>query len=409
MVLDVKKEARKSAIKKGEKFKEEIKDYLDAKGSIPLGLNMKDEFAKNKQRILGLLGAKEKDWNSWQWQMKNMIKDVGLLREIIDIPAQQIAHIKRIEPLYRWSVSPYFASLMSRKNRECPVRIQSIPSIHEIMDNPNGHFPSRYYSPAPLISRIFPDRLIVNLTNRCATFCRHCLRREDIKDRDYVYPERDVELALDYIRKHEEIRDVLLTGGDPLTMSDHRLDWILTELDRIPHIEIKRLGTRIPVTLPQRITKELCFMLEKHEPLYINTQFNHPKEITEESKKACLMLSKSGIPLGNQAVLLKGINNHIHIIKKLLHELLKIKVRPYYLYHCKNVPGVGHFRTSVEDGIDIVRHLIGYTSGLAVPTFIVSAPDSLGKTPLCPQYLLAKDYEDGILIRAWNGEVTVYK
>ena len=408
MVLNVKRENRKDALKKGKELKSFIQDYLDVKESIPSGLECSDALLENKKKILHALGGTEADWNNWQWHTKNPINETSLLQKIMDVSDKDIEDVEKVEPVYRWSISPYYASLINAKNENCPAWAQSIPCLDELKPNPKGYAPliSKYRSPAPLISRIYPDRLIINLTNRCVLFCRHCLRREDIKNKDYIY-NKEIEAALDYVRRTKEIRDVLLTGGDPLTLPDNMLDWILSELDTISHVEIKRIGSRIPVTLPQRITENLCRILESHGPLYINTQFNHPIEITEASKKACTMLSKAGIPLGNQTVLLKGVNNNAHVMKKLVHELLRIKVKPYYIYHCKNVPGITHFRPPVEDGIEIIKKLRGYTSGMAVPTFIV--PSLHGKTPLYPESVIDKDHPGGVLIRAWNGEEVLYK
>jgi glutamate 2,3-aminomutase len=409
MVLNVKQENRKKAIEKGKELKNYIQEYLDVRESIPVGLKLNEELGRNKKRILDLLGGNEEDWKDWQWHMKNTITETSQLKELFGLSREEIEDIEKVEKIYRWAISPYYASLIDASDRNCPAWIQSIPSVNELEPNPEGYAPliSDYRSPAPLVSRIYPDRVIINLTNRCIVFCRHCMRREDIKDRDYIYQKELIQAALEYIKKTEEIRDVLLTGGDPLTLPDNMLDWVLSELDAIPHVEMKRIGTRIPVTLPQRITEELCKMLEKHDPLYINTQFNHPREISEDSKKACLMLAKAGIPLGNQTVLLKGINNDIHVMKKLVHELLKIKVKPYYIYHCKNVPGITHLRPPIEDGIEIIKNLRGFTTGLAVPTFVV--PSLRGKIPLNPESIIDMNHPDGILLRAWNGEEVLYK
>ncbi len=217
----------------------------------------------------------------------------------------------------------------------------------------------------------------------------------------------EIEAAIEYIRKSPEVRDVLITGGDPFTLADDRLDWILSELDKIEHVEIKRIGSRTPVTMPQRITPELCNMLEKHHPLYINTHFNHPKEVTGEALRATRLLAKAAIPLGNQAVLLKGINNDKHVMKKLNHELLKIHVRPYYIFHAKAVKGTSHFIPRVQEGLDIMEHLRGYTSGLAIPWYIINAPGGNGKTPLVPQYLLSVG-PDYVMFRTWEGKVFRY-
>jgi lysine 2,3-aminomutase len=240
-------------------------------------------------------------------------------------------------------------------------------------------------------------------------FCRHCLRRKDIGDKDLIYSRSMLREALDYIRQNEEIRDVLLTGGDALSLSDDQLNWILTELDKIPHVEIKRLGSRMPCVLPQRITPELCRMLETHDPVYLNTQYNHPKEITSDAKKAVVMLTKAGVVVRDKTVLLKGINNEPHVMKVLMHEMLRIKVAPYYIFNCKKVEGLRHFRTSIQEGLNIMEHLRGYTSGMAVPTYIITAPEGRGKTPIAPQYLLNPNFGGDVLIRTWSGHVLRYE
>jgi len=239
-------------------------------------------------------------------------------------------------------------------------------------------------------------------------FCRHCQRRRNIGNRDTNKTRKELEAALQYVKDNEEIRDVLVTGGDALLLSDNTLDWLLGELHKIPHVEIKRIGTRTPVTLPQRITPELCAILEKYPPLYINTQFNHPLEITPEAKEACDRLVKAGVVLGNQAVLLRGVNNDPHIMKKLNQELLKLRVRPYYIFHAKNVKGTSHFITSIDEGLEIMEHLRGYTSGLAVPTYIINAPYGNGKTPIAPNYMLGKRGNQ-ILLRTWENKIIPYE
>ncbi len=310
---------------------------------------------------------------------------------------------------YRWAISPYYASLMDEDNPRCPIRMQAVPSKYEI-DDPYGvadPMAEEYTSPAPRITRRYADRLIINVTNQCAMFCRHCQRRRNIGEVDLPAKKEEIQAAIDYIRENPEIRDVLITGGDPLTLSDETIDWILSELDAIEHVEIKRIGSRTPVTMPMRITQELCDMLEKHHPLYLNTHFNHPKEVTPAALEACRRLAKAGIALGNQAVLLKGINNDPHVMKKLNHELLKIHVRPYYIFHAKSVKGTSHFVTTVQDGMEIMEYLRGYTSGLAIPWYIINAPEGHGKTPIVPNYLVSmgKDY---VLIRNWEGKVFKY-
>ena len=297
-------------------------------------------------------------------------------------------------------------SLIDQDNRECPIRKQAIPSGKELVTAKGELDPMKeeLTNPAGSIVRRYPDRLIIKLTNVCAMFCRHCQRRREIGQADKHIDLDLIEESIEYVKKNKEIRDVLLTGGDPLTISDNKLEEILAKLKAIEHLEIIRIGTRLPITLPQRITDDLCNILEKFSPLYINLQVNHPKELTAEAFAAADKLTKAGIPLGNQAVLLKGINDTPHKMKALNHELLKAKIKPYYIFHAKNVMGTKHFQTSIDVGIEIIENLRGYTSGMAIPKFIVNAPGGLGKTPINPQYVLSRG-EGYILLRTWECKV----
>ncbi len=405
----VEEEKREIARWRAQKLKARIEDYLEARDKIPTGFTQAEKIAKRKKNILDLLGGTERDWEDWKWQIKNRIKDVSVLKKILQLTKQEISEIEKVGSQFRWAISPYYLSLIEPGNPKDPVRLQAVPMLKEIEDVTGAADPmaEEFTSPASCITRRYPDRLIINVTNKCAMYCRHCQRRRNIGEIDRSKSQKDLEEALNYIRKSPEIRDVLLTGGDALILEEDKLDWLLTELDNIPHVEIKRIGSRTPVTLPQRITEELCDMLSRHAPLYLNTQFNHPQEITPDAQKACERLSKAGIPLGNQAVLLKGINNDPHVMKKLNHELLKIRVRPYYIFHAKNVIGTSHFITKVEEGIEIMEKLRGYTSGLAIPTYIINAPQGYGKTPIFPDYLISSG-KDRIKIRTWEGRVIDY-
>ncbi|MGD9338318.1 MAG: KamA family radical SAM protein [Syntrophobacterales bacterium] len=402
---------RKVALARSEEVRALIAEFLKVKDKIPTGLKLEKEYTTAKKRILKVLGSTEKDWKNYKWHLKNRIEDVETLGKVIRLTQKEVREIRKTGEQYRWAISPYYASLIDPEDNGCPVRQQAVPSIKERLDTSEIKDPMiiKYNSPAPLISRLYPDRLIINVTNMCSMFCRHCLRRKDIGGKDLIYSRSQLREALDYIRENEEIRDVLLTGGDALALSDDQLDWILTELDKIPHVEIKRLGSRMPCVLPQRITSELCRMLEKHDPVYLNTQYNHPKEITTDAKKAVDMLTKAGVVVRDQTVLLKGINNDPHVMKVLMHEMLRIKVAPYYIFNCKKVEGIRHFRTSIQEGLNIMEHLRGYTSGMAVPTYIITAPEGRGKTPIAPQYLLNLNFNGDALIRTWGGHVLQYE
>ncbi|WP_277998917.1 glutamate 2,3-aminomutase [Moorella sulfitireducens (nom. illeg.)] len=399
---------REIALQRAAELKARIIDYLDARATIPSGFEAAAEIEANRRRIMAYFGATEDDWQDWRWQLQHRISSIKVLEELIPLTEAEKEAIGRVERVYRWAVSPYYLSLMG-KDAGCPIRRQALPSAAELKDNIGVLDPmdEELTSPAPAITRRYPDRLIINVTNQCAMYCRHCQRRRNIGEVDRSRSRRELEQALEYIRRNEEIRDVLITGGDALMLSDATIDWLLTELDNIPHVEIKRLGTRVPVTLPQRITPGLCRILAKHPPLYINTQFNHPREVTPAAKEACDRLVQAGVVLGNQAVLLKGINNHPFIMRKLNQELLKIRVRPYYIFHAKPVKGTTHFITSIEEGVEIMEQLRGYTSGLAVPTYIINAPHGLGKTPVLPQYVLACN-EEQVILRTWERRTLFY-
>ena len=388
-----------------------IADYLEVRDKIPTGFNRKDRIQDQKKNILKILGGTDSDWNNHKWHLKNAIKDTQILSRIISLSDQEIRDIDKTATQYRWQVSPHYASLMDPEDRSCPIFMQSVPVIAEYLDKEEMKDPYAvvFNSPAPLITRLYPDRLIINVTNICAMFCRHCLRKKDISLKDMIYPREDIQSALDYIAASPEIRDVLITGGDALVLADEILDWILTELDKIPSVEIKRLGSRMLATLPQRITPELCTILKKHKPVYLNTQFNHPLEINPESEKAVDRLIEAGVLVGNQSVLLRGINNDKNVMKKLVHELLKIRVRPYYIFNCKKLQGIQHFRASVGEGLNIMENLRGYSSGLGVPTYIITAPEGKGKTPMAPTYLLNHNRNGKLIFRTWAGQVCEYE
>lgn len=411
-VIDYRKfsgqDKRAVASRRAAELKKQINDYLEKKDTIKTGFDLRETLSLNKKKLLIYFNASGEDWQDWRWQMSHRIDDATPLGRLLCLTAEQCARIRKVGMRYRWSISPYYASLINQNEPGDPVMLQSVPSIAEMddagYDDPMGE---EFTSPAPCVTRRYPDRLIINVTNQCAMYCRHCQRRRNIGEVDRHKPHQDLVAALDYIRKNREIRDVLITGGDALLLSDRKIGWLLGELDRIKHVEIKRLGTRAIVTLPQRITPELCVVLKKHPPIYINTQFNHPQEITPESKLACDMLAESGVALGNQAVLLKGVNNDPHVMKKLNQELLKIRVRPYYIFHAKAVKGTRHFITTVDEGLEIMKNLRGYTSGLAIPTYIINAPKGLGKIPVLPKYVLRLD-SNSVRLRSWENRELDY-
>lgn len=401
---------REIALRRAEELKDAIKDYLEAKDSIPRGMApaQQEQYERQKAKILAHLGGTEEDWNSYKWQLKNRISDLETLRQIIHLEDDEIQAIAEVEKEFRWGISPYYLALIDETQRYDPIKLQAIPTKAELFTggqpDPMGE---EFTNPAGSITRRYPDRVIINVTNQCAMYCRHCQRRRNIGEKDLATPRRDLMAALDYVSSNKEIRDVLLTGGDAFMLDNSSIAWLLEQLDQIPHVEIKRFGTRTPVTLPFRIDDELCEILSRHLPLYVNTQFNHPLEVTPAAQEACFKLARAGVSLGNQAVLLKGVNNDPFVMRKLNQELLKIMVRPYYIFHPKRVKGTAHFWVKIEEGLKVMEHLRGYTTGMAIPTYILNAPKGYGKVPLLPQYLLWIG-DDTAVIRTWENRIIKY-
>lgn len=354
--------------------------------------------------------VEDEKWNDWKWQLANRITTSSQLKDIFGIGSDEQKQIDMCLERFRMSITPYYASLMDVNDKNCPVRQQCIPTEKELHKNPgelNDPLAEVEQSPVSNIIHRYPDRVLFLLTDKCAMYCRHCTRRRLVGKTDCSVSEEAVVNALEYIRKNTAIRDVLLSGGDPLMLPEGKLENIISRLREIPHVEIIRIGTRVPVVLPMKITDELLQMLRKYHPIWINTHFNHPKEITAASTRACEMIADAGIPLGNQSVLLKGINDDASVLRELYTKLVKIRVRPYYLYQCDVAEGIGHFRTPVEQGIEIMRSLRGYISGYAVPTFVIDAPMGGGKIPINPEYLVSIN-SDQVVMRNYKGEFYTY-
>ncbi|MFA6809417.1 MAG: lysine 2,3-aminomutase [Eubacteriales bacterium] len=352
-----------------------------------------------------------KEWNDWQWQLSNRISSLEELEKHMYLSEKEKKGIELCLHKFRMAITPYYFSLINQNSLSCPIRMQAIPNILELKSS-SSDFEDPLHedkdSPAPGITHRYPDRVLFLVTDQCGMYCRHCTRRRFAGTNDCHLSNINIQKALTYIKSHHEIRDVLISGGDPLTLSDDKLEYLLSSLRKISHVEIIRLGTRIPVVMPQRITPKLVNMIKKYHPVWLNTHFNHPLEITPESEKAISILADAGIPLGNQSVLLKGINDSPDIIKELVQKLLKIRVRPYYLYQCDLSRGIEHFRTPISTGIHIIEMLRGHTSGLAVPTFVVDAPGGGGKIPLQPNYLLSQS-KDQVILRNYEGVICTYK
>ena len=368
----------------------------------------KEFLEKNKyfesKKIRDFFNVSDSDWNNWKWQLQNQIQTAEQLKKIFDITPYEYEQLEKVGRKFRFAITPYYLSLIQNFNENVPIYRQCIPQIDELYGGGKiDPMNERNNNPAGAITRRYPDRVIVNVTNSCATFCRHCQRRRNIGEKDIYKSESCLDESFEYIKNHPEIRDVLITGGDPLTLSDSRIENILIKLRKIKTIEIIRIGTRIPVTLPQRITSQLIIILKKYGPVYINTQFNHPLEITRESSKACLDLAENGIVLGNQMVFLKNVNTDYYTLQLLNQLLLKVKVRPYYIFHPKDVVGTKHFSISIAEGISIYEQLRGNTSGLAIPTYIFNAEQGLGKIVLNKDILKNANSDGIITLETWEG------
>jgi len=358
--------------------------------------------------------AEIKQWKDWKWQVKHSIKTIEEFERLTGIHFDAIEKEQLESTINRFplSITPYYLSLINVKNfRNDPVYKQSFLDSRELIVSScemNDPLAEERDSPVPGLTHRYPDRVLFLVSNICAMYCRHCTRKRKVGDVDYIPNREQIQKGLDYIRNTPQVRDVLLSGGDPFMLPDDYLDWILTELQSIPHVQVIRIGTRTPVTLPYRITDNLVTMLKKHHPLWINTHFNHPREITASAKEALEKLANAGIPLGNQSVLLADVNDCPRIMKELVQQLVKNRVRPYYMYQCDLSEGLSHFRTPVTKGIEIMESLIGHTSGFAVPTYVIDAPGGGGKIPVMPHYIITWN-TNKVVLRNYEGIITSYQ
>jgi len=366
-------------------------------------------MAVDRKKIL-FPDVSDEQWNDWKWQVKNRIETLEDLKKYIKLTAEEEEGVKKSLETLRMAITPYYLSLIDPDNPDCPIRKQAIPTgaetyrsaadlvdpLHEDED-----------SPVPGLTHRYPDRVLLLITDMCSMYCRHCTRRRFAGQKDDESPANNIDRAIDYIARTPQVRDVLLSGGDALMVSDAKLESIIKRLRAIPHVEIIRIGTRTPVVCPQRITDKLVDMLKQYHPIWLNTHFNHPNEVTPESIAACEKMANAGIPLGNQSVLLRGVNDCVNIMKKLVHLLVKMRVRPYYIYQCDLSMGLEHFRTPVSKGIEIIEGLRGHTSGYAVPTFVVDAPGGGGKIPVMPNYLISQS-PGKVILRNYEGVITTY-
>ena len=366
------------------------------------------DFNENERadnfRKLYFPGASADDWADWRWQLKNRITAKEKLEQILILSESEKTALNCESKLIPFSITPYYASLLPRDNASDPIRKAIVPVIDEtIFSEGESADPlsEDECSPVPGIVHRYPDRVLFLVTDFCSVYCRYCTRSRMVGHADNFNSVKQWEHAISYIKSRPEIRDVLLSGGDPLTLPDEMLDWLLTELRNIPHVEMIRIGTKVPVVLPQRITPELIGILKKFHPLWMSIHFTHPDELTPETQKACIALADAGIPLGSQTVLLKGINDNSETMKKLVHGLIKVRVRPYYLYQCDPIPGSSHFRTPVRKGLELIESLRGHTTGYAIPHYVIDAPGGGGKIPLQPQYYVGRE-DNNIVLRNYN-------
>lgn len=359
----------------------------------------------------------EKDlqnWRSWKWQLKHAIKSLDQFEKItgIQYDEKERSQLEETFDKFPISITPYYLSLIDTKNfRNDPVYKQSFGGIEELVTKSAellDPLSEDHDSPVEGITHRYPDRVLFHVSNICSMYCRHCTRKRKVGDVDYVPTKDQLSKGIEYIRNTPQVRDVLLSGGDPFMLPDQKIDWLLSEVTSIPHVEVVRIGTRMPVVLPYRITDELISILKKYQPLWINTHFNHPKEITSSSKEALAKLADGGFPLGNQSVLLADINDCPRIMKSLLHKLVENRVRPYYLYQCDLSEGLSHFRTPIGKGIEIMESLVGHTSGFARPTYVIDAPGGGGKIPVMPNYIISWS-TNKVVLRNYEGVITTYK
>ncbi len=353
----------------------------------------------------------DEKWNDWHWQVSHRIPDVDTLKKYLPLTPEEEEGCRKALEHFRMAITPYYLTLIDPNDPNDPVRKQAVPTGNEAYRSPEDLLDPLEEdgdSPVPGLTHRYPDRVLFLITDQCAMYCRHCTRRRLAGQKDGARTRNQIDDCIEYIRNTPAVRDVLLSGGDALLMSDDRLEYILSELRKIDHVEIIRIGTRTPVVLPQRITPEFCTMIRKYHPVWLNTHFNHSNEITPDSMLACSRLADAGVQLGNQSVLLRGVNDCVHVMRKLVNGLVYMRVRPYYIYQCDLSLGLSHFRTPVAKGLEIIEGLRGHTSGFCVPTYVVDAPGGGGKIPVMPDYLISQN-PDHIVLRNFEGVITTYK
>lgn len=372
-------------------------------------------YNKRQQEITQKIDSKAdiSDWTNWKWQLRHSIRTLEQFEYLtgIEFDAQETEQLRQTFDKFPLSITPYYLSLIHRENyRDDPVFKQSFGSLEELITLKSEYLDPLSEdkdSPVEGITHRYPDRVLFHVSNICSMYCRHCTRKRKVGDIDSIPSKTQLKAGIEYIKRTPQVKDVLLSGGDPLMLSNEMLDWLLSELIQIPHVKVLRIGTRMPVVLPYRITDQLISILKKYQPLWINTHFNHPNEVTSSSREALAKLADGGFPLGNQSVLLARINDCPKIMKSLVHKLIQNRVRPYYLYQCDLSEGLSHFRTPVGKGIEIMESLIGHTSGFARPTFVIDAPGGGGKIPIMPNYVISRSVNK-LVLRNYEGIMTTY-
>ncbi len=365
---------------------------------------------RDRKSIPRFMDVSDADWNDYKWQLRNRLTTTEDFESVLNLTDAQRKDLEACMGKFRVSVTPYYASLMDPDDSTDPVRMQGVPTPAELVihsEDIEDAVSEDFDSPTPRITHRYPDRVLFVVTEMCSMYCRHCTRRRLVGGSEDIVAKTEIDNAIKYIERATEVRDVLISGGDPLVLSDGQLENIIQRVRAIDHVEIIRIGSRMPVVCPQRITPELVAMLKKYQPIYLNTHFNHPQEFTAESKLACDRINDAGIPMGNQTVLMRGINDDARVMMKLSHKLLQYRVKPYYYYQCDLAQGTAHFRTSVSKGIEIYESLRGHTTGFGVPTYIIDAIGGGGKTPVFPNYVISQA-PGKVVLRNYEGVISLY-
>ncbi|MDW8242549.1 MAG: KamA family radical SAM protein [Thermogemmata sp.] len=395
-------------------FERDARQRLKSSEPTPAVFPEDDEPPSPSRRHPAWQHVPESQWQDWRWQMQQAIRSVRQLRRLLPLRRQELEAISRLESVYKMAIPPYYFSLINPDDPQDPIRLQAVPSPQEA-ESASGYALSDPLeedkdAPVPGLTHRYPDRVLLLTTPNCSMYCRFCTRKRATLTRggwETIHP--NDERMIDYVRRHPEVRDVIVSGGDPLTLPLPKLRYYLEQLRAIPHVDVIRIGTRVPVTLPQRLfDPELIHLLEAAEKVYVHTHFNHPREITIEAARACRALIQAGIPVNNHTVLLRGVNDDLATMRALIRGLLRIKVRPYYLFHCDPVVGAGHFRTSIWKGLEIIEGLRGHVSGIGIPTYVVDSPHGGGKIPLMPNYLVAMS-DDAVVLRNYEGLLIRYQ